>query len=138
MMRPRSIRWRLTMWYSLALAAGLVLFAWATWFSMRQSLMRDVDATLAARIASLEKFANHEARERGIQLKEELEEYAQALPAGTWFELKDSRGRVVFASKRRRVGSSRLMSGTVWVNGQPWRVEFSESVDEVHSILNLL
>ena len=137
-MRQRSIGGRLTMWYALALATGLVLFALATWFSLRYALLSDVNAALAARVASLEKFVNVEAAERGVQLREELEEYGQALPAGTGFDLKDDRGLAVFAMRRDGAASYCRLVRTVWVNGRPWRVEFWESVDWVRQILGRL
>ncbi len=97
-MRPRSIRFRLTAWYSLALAAGLALFGASIWASMRQSLLRDIDKGLAEHAKSVELFIRNELNEANIQLPEELDEYSHALPPDTFLRVTDGRGAVVFDS----------------------------------------
>lgn len=137
-MQHTSIRWRLTVWYSLALAAGLALFALAAWSLMSHNLYSDVDGRLAGGVNSLENFVNAELAEPGVQLTEELEEYAQALPSGTSFELRNDRGAMVFASRRSSGHSYRSLVRAIPIHGHQWQVEISESLDPVESILNRL
>ena len=88
-MRNLSIRWRLTIWYAVVLAAALGLFSGLTWFSLRQKLANDVEQELNA---SAGRFQNYFAREAAElpagkspdQLKDELEEFCQALPASEY------------------------------------------------------
>ncbi len=155
-MRPTSIQLRLTLWYSLALTAGLSLFALATWFSMRHSLMADMDATLMARAQSLESFADAEIRDAKDPLPEELDEYSHAFPPDTYVQVKNETGSVVFTSKTafpwhtsteaNRPSATvlwnrrpyRLLLRTIRVNGQPWQVAISESLQPVDEILRRL
>lgn len=137
-MRQQSIRRRLALWYSLALTAGLALFALATWFSMRQMLLNDVDATLIDHAHSLETFINAELADSSVQLREELAEYADALPAGTHVEVKNERGSVIFASKGPEGRSHRLLVRTIVVRGQSWQVAISASLDGVENTLTTL
>lgn len=94
----RSIRFRLTVWYSLALTAGLILFAMAIWFSMKHSLMADIDEALAARANGIEAFLHRElVVERARDVQEELQEFAGALPPGTAVQIRGPNQRVLLA-----------------------------------------
>lgn len=99
--QQRSIRFRLTAWYSLALAAGLALFAVSIWVSMRHVLLRDIDQNLAQGVQSVQLFIDHELGEPGVQLPEELDEYAHAFPPDTFAQIRDHRGSIVFATPQR-------------------------------------
>ena len=52
-MHRRSLRFRLTVWYALVLAAGLGLFSALIWLSLRQRLKDEIDQDLAARAGQL-------------------------------------------------------------------------------------
>src|SRR5579884_735215 len=136
--RQISLRWRLAAWYAVALAAGLALFAVAAWSWLAHDLYADVDRHLAHALDSVEKFVAVEAAEPGVSLREELEEYAQALPAGTSMLLKDERGAVVFASQRPSGRSYRVLTREVRVRGRVWQVEVSESLDAIEAMLGRL
>jgi heavy metal sensor kinase len=139
--RFRSIRFHLAVWYTLALAAGLVLFAFTIWVAMRHSLIRDIDNTLAARERSIESFLNSELKEPGVNLAEELDEYWSALPANTFIRVEDQNGALVFAS---RAGSPkpddayRLLTGKISVEGRPWTVSLAAPMDGVQLLLRRL
>jgi two-component system, OmpR family, heavy metal sensor histidine kinase CusS len=134
----KSIRFRLAVWYALALAAGLGLFALATWVSMRHSLLKDVDTTLLERAQSLHSFVNAEMAEKNVQLTEELEEYSRGFPQSAWFELKDDAGRVVFRSNAERPRRYRVLNQTLEVNGHQWQIEIAESLESVEKTLQQL
>jgi len=75
-MRQRSLRFRLTVWYALVLAAGLSLFSALIWLSLRQRLMEEIDLDLAARASQFERyFANESSHAAPGQLHDELEEF---------------------------------------------------------------
>src|SRR4051812_27874837 len=97
-MRQMSIRLRLALWYSAALTAGLGLLAFATWISMRHTLVSDADATLAEHARSLDGFVNKEIAEPSFDVREELNEFSQGFPQGTFVQVKDSHASVVFTS----------------------------------------
>jgi heavy metal sensor kinase len=94
-----SVRTRLTLCFALALAAGLILFGFGIWFSMRSSLISDLNATLIDRAVSVEKFLNHELSERRrSRLHEELDEFSGGLPLGIWIEVLDSSNASIYRS----------------------------------------
>jgi len=92
-MRQRSLRFRLTVWYALVLAAGLSLFSALIWLSLRQRLMEEIDLDLAARASQFERyFANESSHAAPGQLHDELEEFCQALPPSSYVELRGAAG----------------------------------------------
>jgi heavy metal sensor kinase len=81
-----SIRTRLALWYASALAVGLVLFAAAIWVSTWQSLRADADRSLQIEHEHLAQFLREQLNDARVNLREELAEFAQALPDGTTME----------------------------------------------------
>jgi len=80
-MRKRSIRFRLTVWYAVILAAGLSLFSALIWLSLRHRLMEEIDQDLAGRASRFERYFDGEsAHAADDQLRDELEEFCQAFP----------------------------------------------------------
>jgi hypothetical protein len=144
-MSHRSIRFRLTIWYSTALASGLILFALATWLSMRQLLLRDVRQVLTHQVESSRAYVETELREPDVRLGEELSEFSVAFPAGAYLRISDDRKAVVFESNRAfpwPSESSRIQwKGRPYlvllsqgnVNGKPWSFEVSASLSETES-----
>jgi heavy metal sensor kinase len=155
-MRQMSIRLRLALWYSAALTAGLGLLAFATWISMRHTLVSDADATLAEHARSLDGFVNKEIAEPSFDVREELNEFSQGFPQGTFVQVKDSHGSVVFTSNAifpwptstegdlvsRNLDWEhrpyRLLIRTLYTNGQKWQVAIAESLEPAEKILNRL
>jgi signal transduction histidine kinase len=92
-MRPRSIRFRLTVWYAAALTLGLGLFSGLIWLSLRQRLVSELDRDLAGRSSRLEQYFRTESLEaQGDQLRDELDEFCQALPPASYVDLRGSDG----------------------------------------------
>ena len=92
-MRKRSIRFRLTVWYAVILAAGLSLFSGLIWLSLRHRLMEEIDQDLAGRASRFERyFASESTHAADDQLRDELEEFCQALPPSSYVELHGAEG----------------------------------------------
>ena len=64
MLRRKSIRVRLTVWYAAVLTAGLGLFGGLLWLSLRHQLLADLDQDLEGRATRLEAYYRSELAER--------------------------------------------------------------------------
>lgn len=96
-MRKLSIRWRLTVWYAVVLAAALGLFSGLIWFSLQTKLASNVETELNSSAARFEAYFVREAAERPPakspdQLKDELEEFCEGLPSSQFLELTATNG----------------------------------------------
>jgi len=92
-MRTRSIRFRLTAWYALILTAGLGLFGGLIWVSLRQRLISEIDQDLEGRAGRFETYFVTEAAETSDkQLRDELDEFCQALPPGSTVDVRGGSG----------------------------------------------
>jgi heavy metal sensor kinase len=60
MLRPRSIRLRLTVWYAAALAAIVIAFALGVYLFVRASLLREMDAQLERDLATVTRVLREE------------------------------------------------------------------------------
>lgn len=154
--KQRSIRFRLTLWYSLALGAGLSLFALATWLLLWHSLATDLDRTLNERIQSIARFLTTESAEPHINIPEEVEEYASAFPPGTYLRLVNPSGAVAFVSNapfpwarllpipqgigrvRLQHHSYRAIVAQAPVDGQVWHIVIATNIDQLEAMLNRL
>jgi two-component system heavy metal sensor histidine kinase CusS len=157
--RETSIRFRLTFWYGLVLAAGLIVFAALIWISLRQTLMHEVDQELATRAHSFELFLRNELAEVPLPpLKEELEEFSTALPSLSYLQLRKLDGKFAFSypAESSLPQTSRSFSPAVYRNlhwhGHAYRVfdreitardgryslEIGIPLDTIQHILNLL
>lgn len=89
-MRVKSIRFRLTLWYAAALILGLSLFSSLVWLSLRQRLLSELDQDLAGRSSRFEQYFRGESLEVAdeSQLRDELEEFCQALPPASYVDLR--------------------------------------------------
>ena len=92
-MHRRSVRFRLTVWYAVVLAAGLSLFSALIWLSLRNRLMDEIDQELEARASQFERyFASESAHAAGDRLRDELQEFCQALPPSSYVNLRGAGG----------------------------------------------
>ncbi len=88
-MRRRSVRFRLTVWYAVILSAGLSLFGALTWLSLRSRLMAEIDRDLEGRAARFETYFRTESADlAGDELRDELQEFCQALPPSSYVDLR--------------------------------------------------
>ena len=140
----RSIRFRLAVWYTVALAIGLVAFAAAVWISTWMSLRGDVQITLREQVHNVGVFLRAEMAD---PLSEELREYAQALPDSIFMKVDASDGSPIFNSQPQfpwngvqpwRHDRYQVMSGDVTAGSVRWKVSFAHSLRRVDEILNRL
>ncbi len=155
-MKNRSLRFRLTVWYSLALTAGLGLFALTIWFSMKRSLFQEIDDTLSGQAQSLDLFLKRELAEQNVHLSEELEEYAGALPSSTFVQLRDSGGKILLTSNpafsfpphqntngkpqrwRWKNHDYRVIFQQVIENGETYEIQVADALDAAEFLLRWL
>jgi heavy metal sensor kinase len=127
------MRFRLTAWYAVILTAGLALFGGLIWLLLRHRLLDEIDQDLAGRASRFEKYFRTESIETTSdrQLRDELNEFCQALPAlsyldlqGKTFSFRYSTASSDFRVLRRKFDSFDLEVGT--------------SIEGVQHTLNLL
>ncbi len=88
MLNPRSIRFRLTLWYAAILFVALGVFSGLLWFSLRARLTAEVTRELTERAEHFQNFFLAElsgGAKEGVE--DELQEFCQALPAGSYVKL---------------------------------------------------
>ena len=140
-MRRNSIRFRLTLWYAAVLTAGLGLFGTLIWVSLRHRMMAEVDQDLAGRASRFEKYFRSESsgsRPNGV--RDELEEFCQALPPGSSMDLRGASGfafRFV-SSTPERPSEVRALRRQFTSNGEVFNLEVSASIAEAIHTLDLL
>jgi heavy metal sensor kinase len=93
-----SIRTRLALWYASALAVGLVLFAAAIWLSTWHSLRTELERSLQIQHEHLAQFLHEQLSDARVNLREELIEFAQALPDGTAMEARTNEGALIYSN----------------------------------------
>lgn len=140
-MRRRSIRFRLTIWYAAILTAGLGLFGGAIWFSLRQRLLADIDRDLQGRAARFESYFRSQSVDANPDhLRDELEEFCQALPPASFMALHGTRG-VEFhypAVIPELADSFRRLNRQFTVGGEAFNLEAGASLADVLHTLDLL
>jgi heavy metal sensor kinase len=146
-----SIRARLTLWYSLVLLAGLVLFSAGIWLLVSHSLRASLQDTLNEHAKGVLTVLRSVNPNKPRRLREELTEYAFAAPGGNLMEVRDAHGQQIIASKTvsmdaensasafgvqvRPSGQYRTFSSTVSVNGESYRVLVATPMDAIEATL---
>lgn len=139
-MRTRSLRFRLTIWYAAFLTAGLGLFGSLVWFSLRHELIADVERDLNGTASRVESFFRSESAEAGVQVREELEEFSQALPPAGYLHLRGSDG-FVFRYPQTPPPSAarfRVQERTFTLNHETFDLELGAPLADVNHVLDLL
>lgn len=152
----RSIRFRLALWYAVAVAAGLAIFATAVWTSTWRSLRNDLQHDLREQTKHIATFIHEQLKDARINLKEELIEYAQALPDGIIMEAHTPQGLRLYTSAPEFPWQSasarpvpreilkwhgdryRLFAGQIAVEDLRFDVTFAASLHRVDDILRRL
>ncbi|HLH38051.1 MAG TPA: ATP-binding protein [Bryobacteraceae bacterium] len=140
-MRARSIRFRLTVWYAAVLAGALALFAALLWIGLRQRLMRDLDQDLAGRADRFERYFTAESAEfSGSTLKDELQEFCQALPPESYLRLRSDRGFTFNYPDRQPLAATqfRVIDRDFTINGEHYHLMAGEPLETVLHTLDLL
>jgi signal transduction histidine kinase len=138
-MRTRSLRFRLTIWYTAVLTAGLALFGTLLWLSLRHELNADLERDLDGRAGRFESFFRSESAEAGVHVSEELEEFCQALPAGSYVNLRGSKGFTFhYPGGSPAQSGFRVLERTFSVNGETFDLEVGAPLSDIRHFLNLL
>jgi heavy metal sensor kinase len=96
---PRSIRFRLTAWYSTVLALALAIFGVFTWFAVRGILFHAVDETLADRVAGVRQFMELQTGALSVaEIRDEFKEHSVLGPGGDLFQVCDAAGVWLYRS----------------------------------------
>src|SRR5260370_35605492 len=103
--------------------SGLALFGTGIWLVVEHSLNASLDETLSQQakgVITVLQSAADEPRD----IREELNEYARATPAGNLREGRNSQGNQILASKALKNNSleGRTLTSLTQVNGQQYRV----------------
>jgi two-component system heavy metal sensor histidine kinase CusS len=139
-MRTRSLRFRLTIWYAAFLTAGLGLFGSLVWFSLRHQLIADLERDLNGTANRVESFFRSESAEAGVQVREELEEFSQALPPAGYLHLRGSDGFVFRYPQDPPPPAARfrVQKRTFTLNGETFDLELGAPLTDVNHVLDLL
>src|SRR5258708_3082987 len=141
MISPRSIRFRLTIWYAGFLTAGLALFGSLIGITLRHQLIREVDRDLEGRASRFETFFRGESVEfTGAQLREEIGEVCQAWPPGSFLELRGQNGFVLHfpSSAAPDLASARAWRSHFSANGEAFDLEVRAPTGNMLHTLELL
>jgi heavy metal sensor kinase len=93
----RSIRFRLTAWYTGILAITFAAVGIGVWLAIRDSVYETVDKDLRSRLVTMRDFLRREAADRN-DFGEELIENAALAPAGTRFRIANTEGHWLYQS----------------------------------------
>ena len=117
---PRSIRARLTIWYALALAAALTLFAGGVFAFLRHNLYVHLDRDLLDDIEVAEGMLERTETGR-IGWRAERDEDDEELMAGRWLEVRSPAGELLYARPRPVPPHARVrrFSDAESLGGQP-------------------
>ncbi|MEZ5398909.1 MAG: heavy metal sensor histidine kinase [Bryobacteraceae bacterium] len=155
-MNPRSIRFRLTAWYSTVLALALAIFGVFTWFAVREILFHAVDETLADRVEGVRRFMENQIGALSVEeIRDEFKEHSVLGPGGDLFQVCDATGVWLYRSAslendavpihlpatvpakglvedRQVAGTSlRFLSRSVTVLGKPYTIQVAAPTHEL-------
>ena len=128
-MRQRSIGFRLTVWYFVILAGGLLAFSIAARIAMRASLCGVIDNGLRNRAQSLTVFLEEVSALPGNGMEEELQEHALPGQGGNLFQVRGPNGRWLFRSRMLEAGQIQIPPPSGLPDGT-----FSDAVVEGHQL----
>ncbi len=139
-MNPRSIRFRLTVWYALVLTAALGLFGVLIWVSLSHQLLGEIDRELEGRASRLEVYFKEEvSKTTTLQLHDELEEFSQAFAPTSSIEIKGSNGFVFrYPPHDRSQSDARTLRRRFSLNGDEFELGVRISTTEMERTLDVL
>lgn len=138
-MPSHSIRFRLTVWYAAVLTAGLALFGGLLWFSLRHQLMADIDQDLDGRASRFESYFQIESAKPGVDLRDELEEFSQALPPTSYVILRGPNGFFfAYPKESAQAVPVRMLERQFTFNGQTFDLDVGAPTTDVSYVLDEL
>ena len=108
MSRTVSIRGRLTIWYTVVLAAGLISFSLLIWLALARILRADLGTNLVNRVRGFEAYLHIEERDATVNIPAEIAEYSQSWLEDHLLAVYDNTGTLVYSN----VGSDFSLAGT--------------------------
>lgn len=142
MMRPFSIRARLTAWYTVMLGVSLAVFAVTIWLALRHAMLLGVDDELRGRAAGLARFLKAEASTDNTALvAAEAREYGASLSAAQSIHVWDYNHRLIYALPKRMSGVRapvRTLRRDILLGGRLYPVELGTSLESLNSTLRSL
>ena len=141
-MHRRSLRFRLTVWYAVILAAGLSLFSGLIWLSLRHRLMDEIDQDLEGRASRFERYFASESTTHASDdlLRDELEEFCQALPPSSYVAVHGAGGFVFHypANAREPEENVRTLRRQFSNNQEVFDLEIAAPIANAQHTLDLL
>src|ERR1700751_5539958 len=98
LMKGWSIGSRLTIWYSLVLSLGLILFSLAVWFSLKHQLRADLEISLRNQSKGLEEYLRIKDQDNAPRLRHEIEENSLSMPSNPLLAAYDRDGDPIYYS----------------------------------------
>ena len=142
MLRSRSIRFRLTLWYAVVLTGALALFGALTWISLRHRLAAELDRELGERVEHFQNYFKAELFEGAAEgeLRDELNEFCQALPASSYIAIRGESGFVFRypPEKPQPEPESRVMAARFSASGETFEIVAGASPADIQHTLNLV
>jgi two-component system heavy metal sensor histidine kinase CusS len=137
------------MWYAAILSVGLGLFGGLVWFSLRHRLVGEIDRDLVDRAAQFEQYFKAESAEaiagqlpRMEVLRDELEEFCQALPPGSYISVRGANGFIFSyparVPTRPPAADLRILRRQFDLNDEAFDLEARAPIDGVRHTLDLL
>lgn len=138
MIAIRSVRFHLTLWYLVVLAAGMALFGTGAWLMLRHRLFVNGARELERQMSAMELFLSKEARGNDLPaVREEAREYSSGLPEGQSLRLWDNNQRLLL-DVRGASGRNQRLRRLLVIRGNPVVVELTLPSEEVYQILSTL
>ncbi len=141
-MNTRSIRFRLTVWYAVALSTGLGILCTLLSLSLSHQLSTELDGELSGRASRLEAYFREEiAKTTTAQLHDELEEFSMAFGPGSYVEIKGLSG-FDFHHPQQEAQQGRVLLSRFSVNDQQYdlkvkvpTMEMDRTIADLHHLL---
>src|SRR5262245_7979758 len=106
-----SVRVRLTLWYFAVLTVSLIIFGFAIYLLVRQSVNAAIDADLQDRLAGVDRFMKFQMARSGFTLEDvqaEFREHSGIRQGGDLVQVADLQGNWIFQSTSIRNYAIRL------------------------------
>ena len=100
-MKNLSIRTGLTIWYTVVLSLGLVLFSATVWIALRHFLYADLAANLSNQARGFEEYLHIEDHDNLAKLVDEIDEFSRSLPLDHLLFVTDAYGGELYKSTGR-------------------------------------
>ncbi len=136
-MNTRSIGFRLTVWYALVLSAGFALFGALTWFALRQEILGEIDQRLDRLASQFTTYFESESAEDAAGLRDELNEFCQALAPANYIDLRGASG-FTFRCPANAIANDRVLRRQFDFRSERFDLELGAPMEAAAHTLDLL